>query len=239
MQRKVYTQEEVSLILDQFAQDRDAQIARNIQTQDQTVIVMELDLNEERTMSNPWKIGVSFKSVFVHSATDFNGNIFTGAKINLAFGSRGLHQKPIPMQVNSSIKSDRYFTDAFFTWTRMQGVKVTVIIFTDAEYDSGQQLQLVTGGTVVTTGIRQLNTRVQVSDSIINTILSQDSNRTQATIQNTSGADIYLGDLTSSMDLEAIVVPDGGVYYHTNTGPLKMIGALDGGYVRIVEEFAT
>ena len=177
-----------------------------------------LDLSTARLETNPYRIGFPFKSVFVSGATD------TNVSVSMKPGAIDSFQSAFPLTKKDSWSVERPVSEAYLYWSAQSGKTITLVFFTDAEFKSGSQISQNSGGVSISDGSSvSAITRVTLAATTAAIIAPSDSTRILTTIQNKTGADLYIGGtsaVTNSGATEGIKVPADGIIEWRNTGAL-------------------
>jgi hypothetical protein len=196
------------------------------------VQVMTLDLSTAQLETQPKKIGFPFKSVYAANATD------TTVNINLKINSQDSYQSAIPIFQNDSLTMDYPISEAYIHWAAQAAKTIVLVFFVDAEFRSGKQISVTGGGVSIVDGSSiALGAAVTLVAATAALIAPALSTRKKATIQNKTGADIYIGDstITNAGATEGIKIPNDGIIYWQNTGGLYGY-SVAGGKVSRTEE---
>jgi hypothetical protein len=181
---------------------------------------------------NPKRIGFPFRSIYVESATDVLANI------SLKPNSSDSFQSAIKLKQNDSWSRDLPVSEAYLSWDAQPGKTITLVYMLDSEFRSGSQISVTGGGVSIVDGSTVTGpTRVTLAATTAAAIAPALSTRKKATIENKTGADLYIGDstVTNSGATEGIKVAAGGIIYWQNTGALYGY-SVAGGNVHRLEE---
>ena len=142
-----------------------------------------------------FKIGFPFKAVYVRSATDSN------VQVSLVVHSKEENQvaNAVQLKLNDQISFEEPVGDAYLIWPAQTGKTMTLIFFVDADFRSGQQISVSSGGVSVTWGDTNTEAVTTLTAVTAGAILASNSNRKHAVIQNNTGADLFIGS-SSSVD---------------------------------------
>lgn len=165
--------------------------------QSQHVIALTAsDLGTARTGGNTMEIGFPFRSVYVRSATD------SGVQVSLVTHSKEDNQiaSAIPLKLNDSVAFPEPISKAHLIWTAQTSKTMTLIFFVDAEFRSGQQISVSSGGVSVTWGDTVTEAMVALTAATTGTLLSADSNRKHAFCQNKTGGSLYVSSDSAVTD---------------------------------------
>lgn len=176
-----------------------------------------ISLTTERLETNPYVIGFAFKSFYVQDATD------SSTTINFKPTSRDTVQSSFAIKKNDVWTSDLPIPGAFLHWDAQSGESITIVFFTDAEFKSGSQISVNSGGVSINEGSSfDAQTRITLSAATAAAIIPANADRKVCTLENATGADLYVGNssvVASGAD-RGIKIPAGGILYWRNTGAL-------------------
>lgn len=231
-EKEIMSPEEAALIVKNATLISRASIADQIAQRPFSVQVQTLTLTTAVLETNPYEIKSSFRSLYIQDATDVL------VSINVKLGSRDSVQAAFSMKKNDAISSSVPITGAFLHWSAQSGKTITLVVFTDAEFKSGSQISVTGGGVSIVDGSTITGpTRVTLAATTAAVIAPAYALRKKCTLQNKTGASLYIGDstVTSSGATEGIEIPDKGLIYWQNTGALYGY-SVAGGNVHYVEE---
>lgn len=234
-QRKLFTPEAVAAMLSSGYDQKGAEIANLISQKPFSVQTLRIDLTTAGTFNarDVRRVGFAFKSFWVNDASDVN------VTVDMKVNSLDETQSSFPIRKNDAAVSSSFFSDAFFAWEAQSGKFMELTIFTDAEYRSGSQISVTGGGVTLNDGSTVTGpTRVTLSATTATVIAPADGTRKLATLQNKTGADLYIGGSTIGAvggANEGIKIPSDGIFYFRNTGALYG-WSVAGGNVHRVEE---
>lgn len=189
---------------------------------------IKLDLTNARTAVNPYKIGFPWKSIFVEDASDSLVEVRLSVHVNDQFNMDNYKV----LNFNSQFKSQYQISAGFLTWDAQPGKSMTLILFTDIDFDSGRTISVASGGTAVVWG----DSHVQTNPTITNTpsmILPADADRKGAYIQNYGAVSVYVGPTnlvttglpySPSNTNKGIEIPVGASFWYASTGELWCVG---------------
>jgi hypothetical protein len=187
---------------------------------------LTLSLDTARLSTDPLRIGFPFKSFFVADATD------TSVLLNMKVNGRDEIQSWFPFHKNDSWNSSTAISEAYLYWAAQSGKTVTIIFFTDAEFKSGSQIAVQSGGVTISEGSSTTAiARVTLTAATAGVIAPADTLRIVTIIQNKTGADLYIGGtsaVTNSGATEGIKVPADGIIYWKNTANLHAYSVAGG-----------
>lgn len=192
-----------------------------------------LNLASARDINNPLEVLFPFRSVFVEQASDANTFFF------LKPSNREDMQKPFRMGLKDSWALPYQIPKCFLHWDAQPGKTAELVFFADAEFRSGSQISVTSGGVSVSDGSTVSGpTQVVLAAGVAGIIAPQLLTRKVAIIQNKTGNDFFIGaaTVTGSGATEGIKIPDGAIIEHRNTGALYGFSAGGGKVHRIEEE---
>lgn len=235
MEKQIFTTEDVNLILNNLRTPDRARIYEAGTQRPFSIQKIDLDLSVAKLDTNPFRVGFPFKSVWVSAATD------VGVVVNIKIGSRDTTQSSLPLHKNDSLPLDFPTSEAYLDWPAQPGKTLSLTFFTDAEFRPGTQISQISGGFAISSGsivgpVVPV-TLVALTAALIAPALAT---RIVATIQNKTGADIFISGSSAVTDdgtiaTAGIKVPPDGIIYHRNTGALYGY-SVGGGNVNRVEE---
>lgn len=232
-QKLVMDAETSAMILEEWRRLKSAQIYRASTVKPFSVQTITLDLTTAKLATDPFKIGFPFKSVYISSATD------TTVNVNMQVNTRDSYQSSIPLYLNDSWVSDEELSEAYLYWSAQSAKSITLTLFVDSEFRSGKQISVTGGGVTIVDGSSISGpTRVTLAATTATIIAPALSNRKKCTIQNKSGADLYIGGSTIGAvggATEGIKIPNDGIIYWQNTGALYG-WSVPGGNIHYLEE---
>jgi hypothetical protein len=230
--REVLTPEEVNLILQGAGLLKRAQIFEGNTQHPLKVIPITIALDTAKLSTDPFKIGFPFKSLFVSDATD------TAVQVSLIPGARDSLQGAITLSKKDSWDSDAMVAEAYLYWSAQASKSITLLFFVDSSFRSGSQISVTAGGVSISSGSSATQASVNLAATTAAAIAPALSTRKQATIQNLSGADLYVGadnTITDTASTGSIRIADGGIIVWQNTGALYGY-SVAGGRVNRLEE---
>lgn len=230
MERAVLTPELMREILIQGEQIRRAKIFEGNTNSPQNIQKIVIDLSTARLETNPYKISFPFRSVYVESASDVLANIFV--KPN----TQDSVQSFFKLKANDSWASDDPISTAFLHWDAQPGKSLTLVFFTNSEFRSGSQISVTGGGVSIVDG----STFTQASQALVAAtaaiVFAQDSTRKVGTIQNKTGASIWVGASGVNNTTSFFEVSANDVFIWRNTAALYAY-SIAGGNIHKCEEY--
>ena len=192
-----------------------------------------LNLASARDINNPLEVLFPFRSVFVEQASDANTFFF------LKPSNREDMQKPFRMGLKDSWALPYQIPKCFLHWDAQPGKTAELVFFADAEFRSGSQISVTSGGVSISDGSTISGpTRVVLTAGAAGIIAPQLLTRKIATIQNKSGGDLFIGGplVTATGATEGIKVSNNDIIEWRNTGALYGYSVSGGNIHRNEEE---
>lgn len=213
-------------------EDVQASIAVNLAERPQNVFRIVLDLSKERSEFDPFIVNKYFKSVFMERATNPTARVFikptTSSSEQDAFG----------LGYKDSWSVSTVVPKGFIHWEQQQGT-ATLVFFSDAEFKSGSQISLTSGGVSVSDGtsLSQLLPVTLVATTTTE-ILPQNFSRKVGTVINRTGADLWVGDstVTNTGNTEGLCLRAGEALNWKNSAALFAYSIPGGKVVRMEQE---
>ncbi len=147
------------------------------------VIDLGLDIDENA----PYVVNFPFRSVFVEQATD------AGCIILLKPNTKESIQPPFRMGLRDSWAMDYNIEKCYLHWPKQIGKKMELVFFTDAEFRSGSQISVTSGGIAVSEGISFTDSMVTLPHNVATLVLPVNSLRVKSVIQNIGPQSIWVG----------------------------------------------
>lgn len=227
--KEIMTPEEAALIVQQSNLISRAWIADQIAQRPFSVQIETIDLNTAVLETNPKILRGQFKSIYVQEASDVN------VYVNVKLGSRDSTQSAFKMRANDSISMSQPMNEMYLHWPAQSGKTLTLVKFTDVQFQSGSQVSIAGGGVAILTGTTVTGpTTVTLIAATQGIIIPANTSRKQVTLQNKTGADLYIGGSTL-ISTEGIKVSADGLIVWTNTAALYGYST-GGGDVAYIEE---
>lgn len=218
-------------ILSLAREQQDAHIFEGNTDSPMLVQVETIDLSTEKLETDPKPIGFPFKSVYVQDATDVY------VSINMKLLTNDSLQGKFSLKKNDSFANDFPLSKAFLSWDAQPGKTITIIFFLKSEFRSGSQISVTGGGVSINDGSSISLETVTLAAATAAAIAPADSLRKVASIQNKTGAVLYIGDstVTNAGATEGINIQPDEVIEWRNTGALYGY-SVAGGKVQSTEE---
>lgn len=191
-----------------------------------------IDLTSARSETDPLVVSYAFRSVFMAIASDPSVRIF------LKPVSKASDHNAFPMNLRDSFALDYQVPECFIHWDAQPGKTLELMFFADGEFRSGSQLSVSSGGVSINEGTSiSLAAPVTLTAAAAAIIAPVLLTRKVATIENKTGASLFVGDatVTNAGATEGIIVPPGGIIKWKNTGALYGY-SVAGGKVSRAEE---
>lgn len=192
-----------------------------------------LDLSTAKLETNPYKVSFPFQSLYVQEATD------SATVIKFKPGTQDSYQSDFNMRSNDSWSSEVPTTEATFFWDAQSNKSITLVFFVDAEFRSGRQISVQSGGVSISEGdVIGTATTTTLAPTTATIIAPSNSNRKCSTIENNTGADLFVSGsstVTNSGATRGLRVAPGENIKLRNTGALYGYSVLGGDTVRIEE----
>lgn len=191
-----------------------------------------IDLSTAKPDSDPKRIGFPFRSIYVADASDVY------ATLNMRPNSRDTIQSAIPFKKNDSWSKDLPIAEAYLSWPAQPGKWITILYFVSSEFKSGSQISVTGGGVSLVDGSAVTGpTQVVLPPATATIVAPVSSTRKKASIQNKTGASIYIGGstVTATGTTEGIEIPNGAIISWQNTGALYAYSVAGGNVARIDE----
>lgn len=210
--------EVVDQILARADELKRARIQNDIANRPFQVQRLVLDLTTARLETDPLIISFPFRSIFVQDATD------NGVIVNFRPTTTDSIQSYFGLKKNDSWNVDSAISRGYLHWSAQSGKTITIIFFTDAEFKSGSQISVNSGGVAINEGsTAEAATRVQLSATTAAAIAPANSDRKVCLIENATGADLYIAGtsaVTNSGATRGVRVAAGDFIEWRNTAAL-------------------
>lgn len=229
--KPVLTPELARLILEDIKQKADAQLLTTSVESPARVHLIEFDLTTEKLETSPFEVGFPWKSAYVIDGSDIN------AEISLKPITRDTYQKAIPLKLNSTLNFDSQIPRSFLHWEAQSGKSLTILFLVDGSFKTGQIISANGGGVSINDGASFDISKVALTAATATQIVGSDGLRKKVTIQNKTGASVWLGasTVTNSGATEGIELGAGDSATYRNTSALYGY-SVAGGDVVIMEE---
>lgn len=233
MVRDILTPDQVAKLLNMADLVERARIFEGKTQKPFAVQAVTLDLSTARLETNPYRVNFPFRSVYVQDTTD------RSTEISVKLISDDSIQSAFKLRQNDALSNSYPFPGAVFYWDAQASKSITLVFFIDAEFRSGKIITQSTGGVTLSDGSTfGPPTRVTLSAATAAVILPANPDRITATVQNNTGADLFIaGDntVTNSGATRGISVSNGEKIVVRNTAALYGY-SVAGGDVNYVEE---
>ena len=220
----VMTREVAELVLSKARELINARIFEGSTQRPFQVQKMVIDLTTATLSTRPLKIGFPFRSLYVQDATDVLVNI------DMQIGTQDSLQSPFTIKRNDVWTHEFAVSEAYLSWSAQSGKTITLVFFTDSEFRSGSQISVTGGGVSIVDGSTSSTSRVDLTAATATSVLTANSSRKVATIQNKTGADVWFGgsSVSSTGANLGLKVVAGGSLVFRNTGTLYAYSVLGG-----------
>lgn len=208
-----------------------ASIAINKQDRPQSVFRFEIDLSVKRDQYDPLIISFPFRSIFVEKCDD------PASRINIKPTTNDEHQSFFSIGYKDSWSTSEVVPKAFLHWSAQIG-KMTLVVFTDAEFRSGSQVSLNAGGVSISEGSSFTQPApITLAATTSTEVLPQNLFRKVGTVTNKTGADIWVGGptVTNTGATEGFNLKSGESINWRNTAALYAY-SLAGGKIVLLEQ---
>ena len=160
---------------------------------DQHAQLYTVDLSTAATESNPFEISFPFKSLWVYSATD------TDANANLHLHSKKIPniRHGIPIKKNWSANFPATVATAYLTFAAQTGKYLYIVVQRGGSIDPGLTISQNSGGVTISEGSAaslRTSTGLTLTGGAASIISPADTSRNTETLENHTGATLYLGD---------------------------------------------
>ena len=232
MAEAIMTAELAKAILNEMNIQKKAEIFQGSTASLFEIQTMTLDLSTATPVTAPLRIGFPFKSLFVRSATD------NTTSITLRPLTADSYQSGVDLKLNDSLDFDQQQASGFLTWTAQSGKSVTLVFFVNASFKSGSQVSQTAGGVAIVDGSSFTRTITTLAAATATSILAQDTTRKMCSIQNNTGAPLYVGDsaITNSGSTIGYEIAAGATFQWRNTAQLYAY-SVAGGPILLLSEF--
>lgn len=190
-----------------------------------------LTLTTAKSEFDPFIISFPFKGILLKSGSDNLTNV------DVKFNSNNVGIDKVNMVTNDAINSQQIFSSAYISWAAQPGKTITVYVFLDSTFQSGS---LINSGTVTTQlpSVVTGPTRVALAATTATIIIPANAAARTTTLQNKTGADLYIGGSTIGAvggANEGLKIPTDGFVYWNNTAALYGWSVAGGNVSYIVE----
>lgn len=233
MNKEIITPDIASAILSKLREAAQASIFEGNTQKPFAIQTLVIDLSVARDVANPFKVSFPFKSVYVQDATDNNVIIQMQPNTNDSF------QSTLQLKKNDSLMLGDPIASAFLSWSAQSGKTITLQFFVNAEFRSGSQISVNSGGVSINDGSSASQSVTTLLAATATQILATDTTRKHAMIQNNTGGDLYFGPtstLSDSGTSKGLWVSAGGFFQWRNTAALYAYSPL-GGDITTLGEF--
>ncbi len=228
-----FTREQVYALLERIREVDQAGIYEGATDKPHDIQEIVLNLDEERPETNPLVIHTPFKNLFVEEATSTTNHFFLKPNAPEAY------QRPFKFEVNSSVEFEPAVAKAYLHWPRQPGAKMVLKLSVNSKFKTGKLLSLNAGGISLSEGASIVGpTHVVLVANTAAQIAPANFNRKVATIENKTGADLFVGgdNTVNATTNEGIKIPPGSKIFWKNSAALWGFSVPGGKVTRIEEE---
>lgn len=193
-----------------------------------------LDLTEAKLTTKPQEINFPFRSLFVREATD----VLTSVRIRPI--SDDSFQSSVALKLNDSLEFEEPIPRASLFWDAQPSKSLTLLFFVSSVFKPGSQVSQTGGGVAIIDGSSASTSNKTIAAAGATALCAASPLRKVATIQNNTGASIWIGP-TSAVDNAAgganlgYEVPAGATIQWRNTAALYCY-SVGGGFALVLEE---
>jgi hypothetical protein len=180
----------------------------------QTIQRVTFPLDAAQSEYGPKEINFPFKSFFVESASDPNTYVYVRPN------TKDEVQSYFKVSNRDSWTVEKPIAQAFIHWPAQAGKSITIVFFSDAEFRSGSQQSVSSGGVSINEGSSITDGNVTLVAATPKKIFDQNFNRKVATWYNDLGAVARVGGSSLVSATLGIPVPPGGIYVSKNTAEI-------------------
>lgn len=165
---------------------------RDLQSNPQSLFQrLSLDLTTAKTEANALKIGFGFKCIYVELATD------TSTLVSFKPSVRSQNVSYLQLGRKDVIDFDHRIDGGFLFWSAQAAKTMTLVFILEASFKSGSQISQNSGGVSINEGSAVgAPTAVTLAAATAAAILPSDLDRKVSTLQNNTGADLWVGSAT-------------------------------------------
>lgn len=197
-------------------------------------VVLDLSTGNDGTSgagNNPYKLSFPFKSVYVQDATDYL------TQVSLYPNTQDTIQSGVPLAIKDVLVFDTPQSKSFLKWPAQSGKTMTLFFLVSGKFQSGSFLSIIGGGVAIVEGSAMTHGPVALTTATATVIFSQNSGAKVRTIQNTTGASIWVGGSTVSnagANIGIEVLP-GAIFQWRNTAALYGYSVAGGNITQMTE----
>lgn len=156
----------------------------------QTVQRITLDLTTARDITNPYPINFPFKSVFIENGTDSTVSLF------LRPVTKDDVQSFFRLGLRDAWSVDYQIPRAFLHWSAQPAKSIDLILFSNSQFFSGQQLHVSSGGVAISEGSTFTVTNPAIPAAAATLLFAINNLRKVSSFQNNTGASVFVGGAT-------------------------------------------
>lgn len=217
----------------QKRQDSNAYV-RDLQQNPQSLFQrVTLDLTTARTEADAYSIPFGFKSCYVELATD------TSTMISMKPNGRRSNSGFLQLGRKDVIEFENRIDSCYLYWSAQSGKSITLVFMFDASFKSGSQISQNSGGVSISEGSSfDAQTTITLAAATAAIIIPSNLDRKVCTLENNTGADIFIGSstVTSLGATRGLKVGAGSQIIWKNTSALYGYSVLGGDVIYIDEE---
>lgn len=182
------TKEELLQLIETKNKDIASQIYNTAINNPFELQLFTIDLSVARTLANPFEIPFAFKSIAFKDGTTVNSNC------SVQFNSKDSGLSSLNFKSNDNLSSDFMFDSAYITNTAQPGQSIVCYVFVKSTFRSGSYIN---SGTVQIAPAAAFNiTNPVLAAASATSIIAQNTSRQKFTVQNKTGASVWLGGST-------------------------------------------
>jgi hypothetical protein len=221
----------VAQILSQADELKRARVQNDIANRPFQVQRLVLDLSTVRLESDPLPISFPFRSIFVQDATD------TNVSVNFRPTTTDSIQSYFGLKKNDSWNVETAISRGYLHWAAQAGKTITLVFFTDAEFKSGSQISVNSGGVSIANGDTISTAVVALSAATASQLFAASSTRKRGLIQNNTGASIWLGPstVTNAGATIGLEIQAGDTYVHSSAAAIYGYSVAGGNCLTFIE----
>jgi uncharacterized membrane protein YphA (DoxX/SURF4 family) len=219
------------MVLDQASALQKARVFEGNTQKPFGIQAITLDLSSARLETQPYPISFPFRSLYVARATD------STVEIQFKPITQDSYQSAVPLSRKDCFIADYQQSAGFFYWDAQPGKSITLVFFVHAEFKSGSMITTTSGGVSIVDGSAITQANVTLAAATAGALVAADADRKVATIQNNTGASIWVGPstVTNSGATRGFEVAPGFTLVWRNTAALYGYSVL-GGSVHVTSE---
>lgn len=177
------------------------------------------------------RISSAFKTLYVSDATDTSTYIYFLPMTNDSL------QSPLKLKLGDALNFEKQVPGGYIYWDAQSGKTIELTLFYSGDFRSGSIRSVNAGGVTINFGSSISTAQVALAAASATQIFASDTSRKSATIQNTSGASIWVGPSTvtnSGANIGLEVAPGASLEFQ-NTAALYAYSVAGGNIMYIKE----